>query len=382
MAGYSQPSGGDIGTLLRQIQEQKSGNPVTLPPGAETAAPLRDTVQTTVLNPESSGSSRNLTLSPEQGATPGQAPSTANGITPRPSVLGFGGRGGAGPTADINMFNIPEQRQGPAPVSTPVEKIPTIPIAPQGAPTPTSFVQTPGLSVGTKIASQPLPVATVPGQNRAETIVSFAQQELDNAGKVLASSGASSQEGQNALDRIQKLQAQLEPLAATAPDYLKQNVATLTNNIGTIRNNAVVQIARDFGQIPDWATPAERQAGQQVIDAINTARTQKAEYDHQQTGVSGNNNGGGGGDNNGPSSGPSGAGQPQSSGSSGSQASSPGLGTRLYPSNFIGPVQNTQAGKILGAERQVNAPVNNPTYTQQQGLQILKDTLNKLGIKI
>lgn len=384
MAGYSQPSGGDIGTLLRQIQEQKSTNPTMVPPGAEATAALRDTVQTPVLNPESPGTGRNVSLPGEGAGTPGQTPGTGS-ITPQPAMIsGFGGRGGVpGWGADINMNNIPTRASGVAPTGTPVEKLSTIPIAPEGAPSPTSFVQTPGLSVGTKI-SAPLPVATVPGQNRAETIVSFAQKALSDP----ALANITTQEGQNALDRLNKIQAQLAPFETSAPAYLKQNISTLTGNISAIRADAVNQIARNFRTIPDWATEGERQIGQEIIDAINTAEAEKAAAEEAARRSSGGGGGGGGGNGGGGGGGSNSTGQstPVSSGG-GQRASSTSFASLPQGVAPANPVSNNDFYRVMASSPVPAANTSSrsgPVYTPPPSsyATILSDIYKMTGGKL
>lgn len=63
--GYQGTSGGDIGTLLRMIQEEQSSSALATPPAAEPGSPIRELTQGPILAPESPGTSRVASLRPE-----------------------------------------------------------------------------------------------------------------------------------------------------------------------------------------------------------------------------------------------------------------------------------------------------------------------------
>jgi len=65
MAGAYQQSGGDIGTLLRLIQEEKSGSVLNAPPATDPNSPIRGQDQGPLLSPEAPGGTRNVSIKPE-----------------------------------------------------------------------------------------------------------------------------------------------------------------------------------------------------------------------------------------------------------------------------------------------------------------------------
>lgn len=64
MPGYLNQNGNSIGSLLRFIQEQKSQGPI-VPPSTEVGSPIRDVVQEPLKAPESIGTSRQVSIKPE-----------------------------------------------------------------------------------------------------------------------------------------------------------------------------------------------------------------------------------------------------------------------------------------------------------------------------
>lgn len=358
MATYQNAGQGGIGQLLRMIQEEKTQNPALVPPGTEPSDPGRAAVQTPVLNPESPGTQRSVQIRPEGVAGPGVSPVSDNVIRPA-SIAGglrIGGEPGAGVT-NIDMFNIPQKKEGTVPTATPVEKQATIPItANPAAPAPKSFIQTPTLGLGTKLQGQPLPIQDVEGQTRAASIVDFANKELQNVAQVATTKGFDTPEGQAALDRLQKLDSQLTTLAATAPDYLKKNLQTLSQELGSLRLNAVLQQAQSFREIPAWANDAERAQAQDLINRIMEAEAAKAEYERQLEEE--RNRGDGGGGDQGQSGGGPGPGQSSQPGpapvrqtagrvmgTSNYSSPSRGIGTSLVPGTF-GAINAARAARV------------------------------------
>lgn len=99
MAGYINSTGSSIGSLLRSIQEQKSGSPVTAP-NAQTGSPIRDVVQNPLQGSEGIGSSKMVSLRPEGVLTATGSPIEQG--TPQSSRIGpisIGGEAGVGPGA-------------------------------------------------------------------------------------------------------------------------------------------------------------------------------------------------------------------------------------------------------------------------------------------
>lgn len=366
MPAYQSSAGGGIGSLLRQIQEDKTTNPAAVLPGDQPSAALRGTVQTPVLKPESPGTTRTVSLPGEGAGLPGGGPQLGT-TTPGQSIIGFAGqRGGPGPSFDGS--NIPGQKGGPLPTSTPTSQIAAIPIAPSitpgappapaaplspppgtGLPPPgsRSFIQTPAAPTNGKAVSGSIPYSPEANKTAAESVVEVANNELKSISDIASTKGFDSQEGQQSLDRLQKLSEQLAPLAQNAPDYLKQNLLTLQQNVGALRLQAVQEQAKSFRQIPAWATPEERAAGQAVIDQINMAIA---------TAAGQNNNSGG--ESSAPNNAPSAPVAPsgQVMGASAARSSAPNLGSNVYPSGFIGPFPpSTQQSKIAKTESNIKS---------------------------
>lgn len=85
---------GAIGTLLRQIQEQKSSSPI-VPAATETSSPIRAGVQEPLQAPESPGTSRVVSVRPEASNVAG-AGSPVGSVTPTRSSVGPISIGGEG----------------------------------------------------------------------------------------------------------------------------------------------------------------------------------------------------------------------------------------------------------------------------------------------
>lgn len=60
-----QAGGGNIGTLLRLIQEEQANNMAAIPPSADVASPIRAAIQQPLKSPESVGTSRIVSGKPE-----------------------------------------------------------------------------------------------------------------------------------------------------------------------------------------------------------------------------------------------------------------------------------------------------------------------------
>ena len=87
MPVYQNAAGsGIIGTLLRQIQEDRQTNPAAIPPANDPNSPIRNLVQQPLQQVESPDSSRIAQIRPE---TPGVAvqPGQPGGVVPAPNVV-------------------------------------------------------------------------------------------------------------------------------------------------------------------------------------------------------------------------------------------------------------------------------------------------------
>lgn len=87
MPVYQNAAGsGIIGTLLRQIQEERQTNPAAIPPANDPNSPIRNLVQQPLQQVESPDSSRIAQVRPE---TPGVAvqPGQPGGVVPAPNVV-------------------------------------------------------------------------------------------------------------------------------------------------------------------------------------------------------------------------------------------------------------------------------------------------------
>lgn len=107
MPVYQNAAGsGIIGTLLRQIQEDRQTNPAAIPPANDPNSPIRNLVQQPLQQVESPDSSRIAQVRPE---TPGVAvqPGQPGGVVPDPNVVA--------PAAPI----APVMPSAPAPSATP-----------------------------------------------------------------------------------------------------------------------------------------------------------------------------------------------------------------------------------------------------------------------
>lgn len=113
MADYQQVSSG-IGNLLRMIKEQRSQGPI-VPPSADVASPIRETVQGPVKTPESPETNRVISVRPEQspGGNVGPVVGPLNPAVPAGSTP-------IGPVAPVAPS---VNRPVPTPVPTPSQPI-------------------------------------------------------------------------------------------------------------------------------------------------------------------------------------------------------------------------------------------------------------------
>lgn len=117
MPGPVQPASSIIGTLLRQIVEDKSKAPHTQVPTADPSTPQRNVVQAPLeeaIAPESPGTERVINLPPESAVTP--SADAAAPVTPGTSKIGPIGGPGVDPNAFGNLPAIggPSDRLGEA----------------------------------------------------------------------------------------------------------------------------------------------------------------------------------------------------------------------------------------------------------------------------
>ncbi len=158
MAEYQQVSSG-IGNLLRMIKEQRSQGPI-IPPSADVASPIRETVQGPVKTPESPETNRVISVRPEQSPGGNVGP-VVGPLNPSVSI-------GASPANPIGPV---ANRPVPTPVPTPSQ-----PVSKGGVPpvTPSSpSVGTPktvgGPNIGTVIGAYSGPVTGLKVQGTQET---------------------------------------------------------------------------------------------------------------------------------------------------------------------------------------------------------------------
>lgn len=90
MPAYQQTGGGDIGTLLRMIQEEKSSAVLNAPPAAEPGSPIRELTQGPILTPEDPTSTRISSQAAEgvnSGVVSPVSPAIQNaGLVPGPNT--------------------------------------------------------------------------------------------------------------------------------------------------------------------------------------------------------------------------------------------------------------------------------------------------------
>ncbi len=96
MGLYAQPSGSDIGSLLRLIQEQESSSLAKAQPQADVSAPMRDVVQEPLKGPESPGTATVVSQRPEGVGVP-----IGTSITPARASVGPVNIGGPGDTGQL-----------------------------------------------------------------------------------------------------------------------------------------------------------------------------------------------------------------------------------------------------------------------------------------
>ncbi len=130
MAGAYQSQGGDIGTLLRLIQEEKSSSLLNQPPSADPNSPIRQQTQGPLLAPEAPGGTRNVSLRPEGIGALGPAEQVGSVVPPMAPRLPM-----VGPVMAPTMVSRPgsngggggsPSRPNPTPVPTPTQR-PSLP---------------------------------------------------------------------------------------------------------------------------------------------------------------------------------------------------------------------------------------------------------------
>jgi hypothetical protein len=119
MALYPDASGGAIGALLRQIQQDRQTTPTATPPNTEPGNPVRDLVQPALSQVESPESAHVFASRPELSpGQPGSAPDGASTVVPPSGVAAPGGV--VAPVAPIVPAAAPGQ-PGFAPAGAPGE---------------------------------------------------------------------------------------------------------------------------------------------------------------------------------------------------------------------------------------------------------------------
>jgi hypothetical protein len=126
MAYQGSSIGGDIGSLLRMIQEEKASSVLAQPPASEPSTPVREVVQEPLQSPEAPGSQRVVSTRPEMAeplapiapsTSPDTMPQTETPVSPiapaggpiAPTYTPAVNQGGPGPSA-------PSAPQGTSPV--------------------------------------------------------------------------------------------------------------------------------------------------------------------------------------------------------------------------------------------------------------------------
>jgi hypothetical protein len=165
MAGYQAQSGGDIGNLLRLIQEEKAGGVLNQPPAADPSAPVRGVVQQPIQSPNDPGSARTVSTPPDAGqapvesiipVAPGAAPITPinSGAVSRPN-----GQSGFTPVAT------------PSPIAAPINLGTSIKAGPVKAPSATiAKAAAPGLNINKDTSGLSFGSAKTPQSSRIGTI--------------------------------------------------------------------------------------------------------------------------------------------------------------------------------------------------------------------
>lgn len=154
MAEYQSQSTGDIGNLLRLIQQEKASSVLNQPPGSQPGAPVRSVVQSPLQSAEAPGSSR-VVSTPAEGS---------------PNVVAPGGTGGTVASSGIVAPAVPVPPIAPAPAPSGV-------ISPGRAATPSqpsssggsSPASSPQPSLGTSISAAPAIQSTPVSNNNGST---------------------------------------------------------------------------------------------------------------------------------------------------------------------------------------------------------------------
>lgn len=204
MSAYPTMTGGNIGAVLRKIQEERAQSPSVTPPSTEPGNPIRElTVTPPTGEPESPGSSRVVGMRPEASVAPGVSPVAAGAgvsgglpVVPPRMTSGYGTVGGE--NSSSTPSSSPSQPDSnPAPTQA-------TPVAPR----------TTGL--GTKITSSPQPSqGAVLGANTLNTRFSDSVSNIEKTNREIAAL----QEQAAALDRQlpAAFQTRVYPTATPAP---------------------------------------------------------------------------------------------------------------------------------------------------------------------
>ena len=162
---YPTTIGGDIGSLLRLIQEEKARQFGMGRPGAAPGEQVREIVQQPLMAPEAPGTARVVGIKPEAVVGP-QTPVSPTAPVPQRMAVGPVRVGGV-PAGQVIRPLAPQPRieaaapgvsapSGPSEPSRPSEPSgPSGPSAPAPVPTPRRAVTPSPPSLGTKIVSQP-----------------------------------------------------------------------------------------------------------------------------------------------------------------------------------------------------------------------------------
>jgi hypothetical protein len=164
-------AGGDIGALLRLIQEEKANSILAAPPATETGSPIREVVSDPIVSPESPGSTRVASLRPEGAVTSTDAVGQSQGLG-LGQVVGPVAPVAPAPVAPSAPGNPSSPSSPSAPQASPIAQLarslPNIgtAIKAAAAKAPTSQYNTPTRSTRGGIISKPLvtPTPTPPSK--------------------------------------------------------------------------------------------------------------------------------------------------------------------------------------------------------------------------
>lgn len=200
MGIYPDASGGSIGALLRQIQDERQNNPAATPPNTEVGNPVRDLTQPALSAVESPESAHVFATRPE--LTPGQpgqgAPLGEGTVVPPVAPEPSASAGVVAPAGPAGNPSAPAAPSAPSPAPSSPMKTATLGLASHvGAPTGNTQVFGPTRPVG-------------------GTLVLPASQNKSVAGNVLAAATGAGAAGVKAAPTLLNLASKVVPSLQTA----------------------------------------------------------------------------------------------------------------------------------------------------------------------